>query len=71
VWAADKEGKGQDVLKATIALATALSIPVTAEGIETATQANILREAGCDQLQGYMVGRPMPAEEIGKLQKAA
>jgi diguanylate cyclase (GGDEF)-like protein len=71
VWAADKEGKGQDVLKATIALATALSIPVTAEGIETATQADILREAGCDQLQGYMVGRPMPAEEIGKLQMAA
>ncbi|MNU30369.1 Cyclic di-GMP phosphodiesterase Gmr [compost metagenome] len=71
VWAADKEGKGQDVLKATIALATALSIPVTAEGIETPTQANILREAGCDQLQGYMVGRPMPAEEIGKLRLAA
>ncbi len=71
VWAADKEGKGQEVLKATIALATALSIPVTAEGIETPTQANILREAGCDQLQGYMVGRPMPAEEIGKLRTAA
>ncbi len=71
VWAADKEGKGQEVLKATIALATALSIPVTAEGIETATQAAILREAGCDQLQGYMVGRPMPAEDIGKLQMAA
>jgi diguanylate cyclase (GGDEF)-like protein len=71
VWAADKEGKGQDVLKATIALATALSIPVTAEGIETATQADILREAGCDQLQGYMVGRPMPAEDIARLQMAA
>lgn len=71
VWAADKGSKGQEVLKATIALATALSIPVTAEGIETPTQASILREAGCDQLQGYMVGRPMPADEIGKLRLAA
>lgn len=67
VWAADEEGRGQDVLKATIALATALSIPVTAEGIETARQADILRDAGCDQLQGYMVGRPMPAEGIASL----
>lgn len=70
VWAADTEGKGQDVLRATIALATALSIPVTAEGIETQTQANILREAGCDQLQGYMVGRPMSAKDITELDHA-
>ena len=69
VWAADKEGTGQDVLKATIALATALSIPVTAEGIETATQASILRDAGCDQLQGYMIGRPMSAEDISNFGK--
>ncbi len=67
VWAADKGGNGREVLRATIALATALSIPVTAEGIETAMQAEILREAGCDQLQGYLVGRPMPAEEITRL----
>jgi diguanylate cyclase (GGDEF)-like protein len=67
VWAADTDGHGQDVLRATIALATALSIPVTAEGIETAQQADLLRDAGCDQLQGYMVGRPMLAEDIGRL----
>jgi diguanylate cyclase (GGDEF)-like protein len=67
VWAADKDTHGRDVLKATIALATALSIPVTAEGIETSTQADMLREAGCDQLQGYMVGKPMSADDILKL----
>lgn len=67
VWAADGSDRGQEVLKATIALATALSIPVTAEGIETETQAQLLREAGCDQLQGYMVGRPMPADEITRI----
>lgn len=71
VCAADKEGKGQDVLRATIALATALSIPVTAEGIETSAQADILRGAGCDQLQGYLVGRPMSAADIAAFGEAA
>ncbi|KAA1179959.1 bifunctional diguanylate cyclase/phosphodiesterase [Rhizobium tropici] len=59
-------GNGVDVLRATISLATALGIPVTAEGIETANQAAILRAAGCDQLQGYMVGKPVPADEISR-----
>jgi diguanylate cyclase (GGDEF)-like protein len=65
VWAAE-QGRGADVLKATVALATALSIPVTAEGIETKKQADLLREAGCDQLQGYLVGRPMSAEDLSR-----
>jgi diguanylate cyclase (GGDEF)-like protein len=64
--AAAGDGRGQDVLKATIALATALSIPVTAEGIETDRQAELLREAGCDQLQGYMVGRPMSVDDLSR-----
>lgn len=59
-------GNGADVLRATISLATALGIPVTAEGIETAEQAEVLRNAGCDQLQGYMVGRPVSADEISR-----
>lgn len=64
VMAADEEGRGIDVLKATISLAAALGIPVTAEGIETAHQAEMLREAGCDQLQGYLVGRPMTGADL-------
>lgn len=67
VWAADTEGSGREVLKATISLATALSIPVTAEGIETEEQVEVLRAAGCDQFQGYLIGRPMPADEITRL----
>ncbi|MBB3612526.1 EAL domain-containing protein [Rhizobium sp. BK602] len=59
-------GNGADVLRATISLATALGIPVTAEGIETAEQAAVLRDAGCDQLQGYMVGKPVSADEISR-----
>ncbi|TRA82859.1 EAL domain-containing protein [Agrobacterium salinitolerans] len=43
---------------------TALDIPVTAEGIENTHQAEILRQTGCDQFQGFLVGKPMSAAEI-------
>ena len=66
VVAAAQNGDGRDVLYATIALATALKIPVTAEGIETMDQADIVKAAGCDQLQGYMLGKPMPIAELTK-----
>ncbi|WP_064711306.1 bifunctional diguanylate cyclase/phosphodiesterase [Rhizobium bangladeshense] len=72
VSALDQASNGADVLKATISLATALQIPVTAEGIENMHQAAILREAGCDQLQGYLIGKPMSAFDISsKLQEQA
>jgi diguanylate cyclase (GGDEF)-like protein len=72
VSALDEGAKGADVLRATISLATALQIPVTAEGIENSRQAAILRDAGCDQLQGYLMGKPMSARDItGKLQEEA
>lgn len=64
VWAVNDVDRGAAILDATIALATALKIPVTAEGIETAEQAQILRSAGCDQLQGYLVGKPVWIEEL-------
>jgi EAL domain-containing protein (putative c-di-GMP-specific phosphodiesterase class I) len=64
VSALDETANGADILRATISLATALRIPVTAEGIENSRQAAILRDAGCDQLQGYMLGKPMSACDI-------
>ncbi|MBA1350276.1 EAL domain-containing protein [Rhizobium sp. WYCCWR 11146] len=64
VSALDVTANGADILRATISLATALQIPVTAEGIENTRQAAILRDAGCDQLQGYMLGKPMSACDI-------
>lgn len=67
VWGLDDDGRGSGILKATIALAAALNIPVTAEGIETETQAKALGAAGCDQLQGYLVGKPMSAQALDDL----
>ncbi|MBG0511172.1 bifunctional diguanylate cyclase/phosphodiesterase [Agrobacterium sp. MOPV5] len=62
----EENANGIDVLRATVALATALDIPVTAEGIENTQQAAILRDTGCDQFQGYLVGKPMSADEISR-----
>jgi diguanylate cyclase (GGDEF)-like protein len=64
VWASQDAGQGTHVLEATVALAAALEIPVTAEGVETSSQADLLRSVGCQQLQGYLVGKPMTAEEL-------
>ncbi|WP_373414589.1 putative bifunctional diguanylate cyclase/phosphodiesterase [Ensifer aridi] len=55
------------VLQATVALANALQIPVTAEGIETERQATVLRLSGCDELQGYLFSRPVSADEVTAL----
>jgi diguanylate cyclase (GGDEF)-like protein len=60
----EENANGIGVLRATVALATALDIPVTAEGIENTQQAAILRDTGCDQFQGYLVGKPMSAHAI-------
>ncbi|KQV14087.1 diguanylate cyclase [Rhizobium sp. Root1203] len=54
----------REMLQATVALARSLDIPVTAEGIETEEQAVIVSLFGCDTLQGYFFGKPMPAEQI-------
>jgi diguanylate cyclase (GGDEF)-like protein len=70
VQALDEGGRAADLLQATVALARSLEIPVTAEGVETQSQALQLRLTGCDELQGYFFGKPMAAEEIGQIYMA-
>ena len=43
-----------------VRLAHALKLQVVAEGVETETQVQRLRELGCDQLQGFLFAKPMP-----------
>ncbi|MEK7827847.1 MAG: EAL domain-containing protein, partial [Thermodesulfobacteriota bacterium] len=47
-----------------ISLAHSLELKVVAEGVETEEQANLLRLLKCDEFQGYLFSRPVPAEEI-------
>ncbi|MDF0601824.1 EAL domain-containing protein [Psychromarinibacter sp. C21-152] len=51
------------VLHSSVALGRHLGISVLAEGVETEAQADILSGLGCDEVQGFLLGRPMPAEE--------
>ena len=60
------------VARATIDLARELGIVVLAEGVETAEQLAVLRDLGCEEAQGFLIGRPLPARElVGVLRKAA
>ena len=52
------------LVEATIRVAASLGMGTVAEGIETAAQAAVIRELGCDKGQGYLFGKPMPAEEL-------
>ncbi|OGA24292.1 MAG: hypothetical protein A3I02_06465 [Betaproteobacteria bacterium RIFCSPLOWO2_02_FULL_67_26] len=55
------------IVSTVISLARALNLKVVAEGVETEEQANLLRLLRCDEVQGYLYGKPMPPEEIMKL----
>jgi EAL domain-containing protein (putative c-di-GMP-specific phosphodiesterase class I) len=57
-------GNAEDgaISAAIIALARRLHLRVVAEGVETAAQQALLRELGCDEMQGYLLSPPMPAE---------
>lgn len=55
------------VTGAIIGLGAALGMAVLAEGVETEAQLNILRKAGCGQVQGFLLGRPMPEAEVAPL----
>jgi EAL domain-containing protein (putative c-di-GMP-specific phosphodiesterase class I) len=52
------------IVVATIAMARGLGVEVIAEGIETEEQLDFLREQGCEEYQGYLLGKPMPADKI-------
>jgi diguanylate cyclase (GGDEF)-like protein len=52
------------IIRAIIALGRDLGVLVTAEGVETQPQLEFLSKAGCDLLQGYHIGRPMPAADL-------
>jgi diguanylate cyclase (GGDEF)-like protein/PAS domain S-box-containing protein len=54
----------QTIIRAVLGLGESLGLEVVAEGVETAEQAAVLEKLGCRNAQGYLYGRPMPANEL-------
>jgi EAL domain-containing protein (putative c-di-GMP-specific phosphodiesterase class I) len=55
------------IVRAIAGLGAALGIATTAEGVETVDQLRVVRDEGCTQVQGYLLGRPKPASSIPDL----
>jgi len=57
-------GENEAIIRAVLAMAHSLGMRVTAEGVENAEQARMLKSLGCDFLQGYYFSRPVAAADI-------
>jgi EAL domain-containing protein (putative c-di-GMP-specific phosphodiesterase class I) len=55
------------IVETCITLAHSLKLKVVAEGVETQEQARLLRELECDQAQGYLYSKPVPADELARM----
>jgi diguanylate cyclase (GGDEF)-like protein/PAS domain S-box-containing protein len=63
----DDGAHGNDLLEALVNIGRVLSLVTVAEGVEQASQLTTTRELGCDLAQGYLLGRPLPADEAQRM----
>ena len=59
--------KEESIINNIIQMAHSMDLKVVAEGVETKDQLSILKERGCDYIQGYYFSKPLPANEVEKL----
>ncbi|HSG22043.1 MAG TPA: EAL domain-containing protein, partial [Azonexus sp.] len=62
----DHDEEDAQIVKTIVALGQALKLTMIAEGIESSSQADLLHALGCDQAQGYLFSRPLPADELAQ-----
>jgi diguanylate cyclase (GGDEF)-like protein len=55
----ERDPKAMAIVNSIVAMGKSLHLTITAEGVETPSQAQALKKAGCDQAQGYLFGRPL------------
>lgn len=64
VWQLEHNAYDREIVRTMIELAHRIDLRVTAVGVETAAQQEILRDLGCDFAQGYLYSRPLPLTEL-------
>jgi EAL domain-containing protein (putative c-di-GMP-specific phosphodiesterase class I) len=55
------------IVSTIISLAHSLHLTVVAEGVETTNQAHLLRLLRCDEIQGFLIAKPLPAADVIRL----
>ena len=71
VWDIEDGPDGETLPITIINMARNLGKTCVAEGVENQHQLDVLRKAGCDLIQGYLLGQPMSAESVSKLAREA
>ena len=63
----ERNAQSAAIVRAVLGLGRSLDLITVAEGVETQAQLTILRHEGCDEMQGYLIGRPQPIAEYAEL----
>ncbi len=67
VWEIDREYRQHAIIKAIISIAHGLGLNLVAEGVETDEQLRFLEIQGCDEIQGYLISKPLRREALEEL----
>ena len=65
-----QDSAARAILESSMAMAQKLELVTVAEGVETEAELELMRGLGCDNVQGYLIARPMPADELLRWLKA-
>jgi diguanylate cyclase (GGDEF)-like protein len=63
----NSNGQAATIVRAVVGLGHGLGLPVLAEGVETAAELKFLQDEKCDEVQGYLLGRPAPVDHFAHL----
>ncbi|MGD9921228.1 MAG: putative bifunctional diguanylate cyclase/phosphodiesterase, partial [Pseudorhodoplanes sp.] len=63
----ERNAQSAAIVRAVLGLGRSLDLTTVAEGVETQAQLTVLRSEGCDEMQGYLIGRPQPISEYAEI----